>query len=177
MLQLTAGDKPFFEFWLRKEIALTKMPPSEDLSAEALAEGTVLGALKVHEERYDFRDEEIPPGVYVLRLGIQPEDGDHLGSAPTRTFALLLPAEKDTKLETSSHDDLMDHSATVNAAEHPSNLNLQPVRRAPETYPSLGEHHRGDHKVLFIRIPAKVQGQDKAFTVTFAVVYEGAGEI
>ena len=82
VFRLSSGDAPFFEFWFRKELPLAKQSAGGTLELDTVQEGTVLGILKVDAQRYDFRNEEIPHGVYILRLGIQPEDGNHLGVAP-----------------------------------------------------------------------------------------------
>ncbi len=175
VIRLSTGDKPFFEFWFRKELPLAEQPAGGTLGLTTLAEGTILGVVRVDGERYDFRDEEIPSGVYVVRLGIQPEDGNHLGVAPTRTFALLISAKQDTKLEPIPHKELMKIAATVNAAKHPSNLNLQPVEKADGEFPRLAEHNDGQHKVVLLKLPARVG--DSHSTLTFALVYEGTGQI
>ncbi len=177
VIRLAEKGKPFFELWLRKELRLAQMPPTDAFALTAVKEGTVLGALKVHQQRRDFRDEEIPPGVYVLRLGLLPEDGDHLGTSPTRTFALLTPARKDRKLAALDYEELVEASSTVNAAEHPSNLNLQPAAKEGNGFPKLASHSDGEHKVVYLRLPARVEGQKKPVAITFAMVYEGIGEI
>jgi hypothetical protein len=177
-VRLAEENEPFFEFWFRKEIPLAEKPDEDSFAMTAVKEGTILGALKVYDERYDFKDEEIPPGVYVLRFCLQPEDGDHLGTSPTDTFVVLIPAKDDRKLDAfSDHDDLAEASAIVNAAEHPSNLNLQPVTEAGGEFPRLASHRDGDHKVICLRLPAKVKGANDQLTLTFALVYEGMGQI
>ncbi len=176
-LVLSSGDKPFFEFWFCKELPLAQKPENGTLSIPTVKEGTVLGAVKVSVERYDFRDEEIPPDVYVLRYGIQPEDGNHLGVAPTRTFALLLTAKEDTKLDPVPHDVLVKDAATINAAKHPSNFNLQPYENAEGDLPRLDERNDGDHKVILLKLPAKVADASEPATLSFALVYEGHGQI
>lgn len=47
----------------------------------------------------DFREQRIPPGLYTARYSLHPEDGDHMGVAPSRDFAVLSPAalDKDAK--------------------------------------------------------------------------------
>jgi hypothetical protein len=175
-LQLSDGEKPFLEFWFRKELPLAKQPEHGSLNLETIKEGTVLGAVKVNEKRYDFRDEEIPPGIYVLRYGIQPEDGNHLGVAPTRTFALLIPAETDKKVDAVPHDELVKVAATINAAKHPSNFNLQPYENAEGELPRLDERSDGEHKVILLKRPARLADAGEATTLTFALVYEGIGK-
>ena len=174
---LSAGDKPFYEFWFRKPLPLAKQPAGGTLALDTVVEGTVLGVLKVDVDRRDFRDEELPKGVYVIRLGIQPEDGNHQGVAPTRTFALLIPAKQDTKLDPVAHKDLMKIASVTNAAHHPSNLNLQPVDEAAGEFPRLGERNDGQQKVVLVKLPAKIGDKGEETTLMFAIVYDGTGTI
>ena len=63
-----------------------------------LAEGELLGALRFPGEGHDYRDQTIAKGVYTLRYGFQPVNGDHLGVSTYRDYALLVPAAKDKAL-------------------------------------------------------------------------------
>ncbi len=177
VIRLAEEGKPLFEFWFRKEVPLAEKPPLDAFALEAVSEATVLGAVKVHTEQYDFKDEEIPAGLYVLRFGIQPEDGDHLGTSPTRAFVLLIPAKQDPRLDLHfDHEQLMKASSTVNAAKHPSGLNLQPVTQPGSGFPRLAAHNGGEHKVVYLRLPARVKGQKEPLALVFALVYEGIGD-
>ncbi len=63
-----------------------------------LEETTLVGAVKFPETFTDYRKQKIKPGVYtLLRLGNQPTDGDHQGTAPFNEFCLLSPAAADAK--------------------------------------------------------------------------------
>jgi hypothetical protein len=174
---LSNGDKTFLEFWFRKQLPLAKKPAGGSLDVDTIADGTLLGVVKVDAPRHDFRDEDLPTGVYTMRLGIQPEDGNHQGSAPTRTFALLIPAAKDTKLDAMARKDLLKAAATINAAHHPSNLNLQSIEDSSGELPRLDERNDGQHKVLVLKLPAQVGDAGNETTLTFALVYEGTGQI
>jgi hypothetical protein len=176
VLRLASDDKPFFEFWLRKELPLAQKPEGGQLDIATIPEGTILGVLKVSAQRRDFRNEEIPPGVYTLRFGVQPEDGNHLGVAPTRTFALLIPAKSDTKLDPIAHSDLMKSAAKINAVKHPSNLNLQSAEDQTGVFPRLAELNDGQHKAILLQFPAHLEGSGEKTTLTFALVYEGHGQ-
>jgi hypothetical protein len=176
-VSLANDDSPFFQFWFRKELPLAQEPAGGTLALDTLQEGTVLGVLKVNAERYDFRDEEIPVGVYIVRFGIQPEDGNHLGVAPTRTFALLIPAEADKELDPVAHEELMKAAAVINAASHPSSLNLQPVEQAEGAFPRLEERNDGQHKVLLLQLPARVGTSGDVTKLNVALVYEGTGQL
>src|SRR5690606_21414296 len=43
----------------------------------------------------DFREQRIPSGLYTLRYVLHPEDGNHMGVASSRDFAVLTPASGD----------------------------------------------------------------------------------
>jgi hypothetical protein len=178
VVRLAEGDKPALELWVRKEIPLASKPAPDVFPLRAVKQGTLLGAVKVYQERYDFKDDEIPPGVYVARFALQPEDGNHLGTSPSPTFVLLSPAADDRRLEGSTDpDELSEASSMINAAEHPSNLNLQPATEEGGEFPRLSSHHGGDHKVIYMRVPATVAGGNDRLAITFALVYDGTGEI
>jgi hypothetical protein len=176
-VSLADDQSTFFQFWFRKELPLAQAPAGGTLALDTLEEGTVLGVLRVSAERYDFRDEEIPAGIYVLRFGIQPEDGNHLGVAPTRTFALLIPAKDDTRLDPVPHEELMKAAAVINAASHPSSLNLQPVEQADGAFPRLDERNDGQHKVLLLEFPARLNMSGEGTKLKVALVYEGTGQL
>jgi hypothetical protein len=177
VLRLSTDDKPFFEFWFRKELPLASEPTGGTLDVDTVAEGTVLGVLRINEARRDFRDEELPTGIYILRLGLQPADGNHQGTAPTRTFALLTPAKQDTELDPMPRKDLLKAAASINAAHHPSNLNLQQVDSADGQFPRLEERNDGKHQVVLLKLPARVGEAGSPTTLTIALVYAGTGQI
>jgi hypothetical protein len=176
-LTLSTGTQPFFEFWFRKQLPLAKAPAGGTLAIDTIPEGSVLGVVRVTGQRRDFRDEDIPPGVYIVRIGIQPEDGNHQGVAPTRTFALLIPAKTDTKLEPLTHKDVLKAASNTNAAKHPSNLNLQPVEDTNGNFPRLEERNDGNHKCVLLKLPAMLGDSGEKTTLTFALVYDGTGII
>jgi hypothetical protein len=176
-LRIAADDKEAFEFWFRKELPLAEKPAGGTLGLSTMKEGALLGVARVVGEHYDFRNEEIKPGVYTVRLGIQPEDGNHLGVAPTRTFALLIAAKQDRKLEAIDHDALMKAAATNNAAKHPSNLNLQPAEKTDGQFPRLEERNNGEHKVVLLKLPAVVGNSEEKTSLTIVLVYDGQGTI
>ena len=85
---------------------ITKMvrlsvPSRTDRSSTATGAGQLIGALRVPEGTTftDFRGQEIKPGVYTLRYGQQPQDGNHIGTSELADFLLALPAEADTELK------------------------------------------------------------------------------
>ena len=57
-----------------------------------LADGELIGVLQFASEGHDYRDQSIAKGVYTMRYGLQPVNGDHLGVSTFRDYSLLLPA-------------------------------------------------------------------------------------
>src|SRR5262245_306383 len=62
-----------------------------------LDETTVVGAVKFPEQWIDYRKQKIKPGVYTLRLGLQPMDGEHQGTAQFNDVLLLTSMVRDKK--------------------------------------------------------------------------------
>lgn len=176
-VQLLDGDKPIFEIWFRKDIPL-KSKPDEGASALSLIdEVTYLGVVSVHERRKDFRNDDIEPGVYTMRLGILPTDGNHLGTSPFPYMAILVPAKYDEGLDAiTDHDSLAELSGQDTYAEHPNSLSLQPLEdgEAEGDFPRTGEGG-DDWQLVYLKLPAKADGAE--VELAFKMVYEGHGEI
>src|SRR5829696_6497017 len=85
-----------------------------------LQEGVLLGALRFPGEGHDYRDQTIASGVYTLRYGLLPVNGDHLGVSPNRDYALLLPAAKDKELAPLARKTLEERSAEAAGTSHPA---------------------------------------------------------
>ena len=83
------GDKPALEIWFRQEVPLKSKPSSASEALGAVGETTLMGAVAVNDTSLrDYKGNEIPKGIYTARFGLQPKDGDHLGTAE-----LLLPVD------------------------------------------------------------------------------------
>ncbi len=100
--------KDFAEIWLRESIACAEKPsgPKGVIQFPFLADGQFLGILQFATEGHDYRDQAIAKGVYTMRYGLQPTNGDHLGVSPYRDYVLLLPASKDKTLAAPSRKQL-----------------------------------------------------------------------
>jgi hypothetical protein len=107
-------------FWWVKELPLTAP------SWAGVAEGTLVGAVKVERDYRDIRGKVIKPGVYTLRYGIQPANGDHLGVSPFRDFLLLSPAAVDGTAAPQGHDGTVDLSKQTIGGSHPAVWSIDP---------------------------------------------------
>src|SRR5258708_32426017 len=95
--RVTFDDGTASSIWLRATLA-TKGTAPKDASGAAytLPEAALVGVMKLEKTSKDYRGQSVAPGVYTLRYELQPNDGDHLGTAPTRDFLLALPAAGDS---------------------------------------------------------------------------------
>lgn len=118
--------KTVADVWFRKAIPASGKPagPEGPVLFPTLKVGELIGALRFTEEGRDFRDQAIAKGVYTLRYGLQPMNGDHLGASPFRDFALLLPAAKDKALGDLAAKPLHEESAESAGTSHPAILML-----------------------------------------------------
>src|SRR5215210_4166405 len=112
-VQLLDGEQPAFQFWLVKELPNVK-------ALETIKPATLLGVAAVSKPQRDYRDDEIAPGVYTMRFTLQPQDGNHLGSADFVTFAVLTPAKIDGKPDgISDYKTLVKASSKETTTDHP----------------------------------------------------------
>jgi hypothetical protein len=171
---LLDGDKPGYEFWFCNEIPLQTKPASTAKALEAIKETTLIGAVSVPTVRRDYRDDELPAGVYTMRFALQPQDGDHLGTAEYLYFAVLVSSKLDTKPDgITDYKSLVKTSAKGGSGDHPVILSLRPASSDGGGPPKLNEP-APEHKSVQINVPAKA-GAEKT-SLPFEVVYEGKGK-
>ena len=83
------------EVWLRKSLPVGRVAAAKGAAYPEMSESTLLGVISFPNGGKDFRGQAIKPGFYTMRYELLPEDGNHLGVAPTRDFVLLLAAGAD----------------------------------------------------------------------------------
>ncbi len=113
------------ELWYRKEIPVEPKPSASDALYDRLAESTLLGVIHLEQAFADYRGQPVPAGFYTLRYALMPNDGNHLGVAPSRDFLLLIPANADPgpgKLP--DFQDLINLSRRASGTGHPAPLSL-----------------------------------------------------
>src|SRR5262249_57199391 len=98
-----------------------------------LQETTLVGVLQVHKPMTEYRKQKIKPGVFTLRLGFQPSDGDHMGTAPYKEFCLIVPADEDKNpAPMKDAKELQEASTKATGTSHPGVFLLMPVKDAGE---------------------------------------------
>jgi hypothetical protein len=167
---LDAQAKPVCTVWFRKELPCKATPQQvqSGLTYRALQETTLLGAIRFEQPATDYRKQKVKPGVYTLRLGFQPMDGDHMGTAPYSDFCLLSPAAEDKKPDTMSAKELQELSAKAIGESHPGILLLFPNKKPPDSPQLLS---KGDgHWVLSVKEEVQAGGQKTTLGIALTLI-------
>jgi hypothetical protein len=156
--------------WARKslESKATAGEAKAGLKYSQFEETTIVGAVKFPETWIDYRKQKIKPGVYTLRLAVQPMDGDHMGTAPYNEFCLPCPAEHDKTTDLLEVDKLHELSAKSVGRKHPGMMLLFPLKTPPEK-PAI-EARPKEHVVLSFRVPATAGGEKTALGISLVIV-------
>jgi hypothetical protein len=115
--------------------------------------GTLVGAMRVSGEFKEIRGKAVKPGVYTLRYGLQPQNGDHLGISTFRDFLLLSPAAIDKEPRVLGFDGAVALSKEVIGTAHPASLSLDPPEDAPGAVLSTHKNEHG-HEGVVLQIGA-----------------------
>jgi len=143
------------EVWLRKEVPAKATPEQvkNGLTYREVPSSTVLGAMRVVKQTSDYKKQKVPEGVYTLRMGIQPMDGDHQGTATYNEFCLACPAAEDKKPDLLAVKDLRELSAKT-TDNHPAVFMLFPGGKDAGASPKLLSKP-GGHWALFVQLNVK----------------------
>ena len=149
--QILSGGSPLCNVWLLKSVPTMKASgDSPDILYGNLQMGTLVGIMEILAPTQDFRHQKVPAGVYTLRYGQIPQDGNHMGVSQYRDFLLLCPAAADTKLDTAlGFDELVALSRKTLTSGHPAVLSLIPANSSVKALPGAFSDDSGDQVVQF----------------------------
>jgi hypothetical protein len=125
-----APDDPSaaIEIWYCKEVPAQPKGTSSGAVYDRLAQSALVGVLHFTKASGDFRGQSVAAGFYTLRAALMPDDGNHLGVAPSRDFLLLVPAAADPGPDAVlKFADLVALSRQASGAKHPAPLSLVPA--------------------------------------------------
>lgn len=132
------------EIWL-----VQKLERSAEAAGWANVEsGTLVGAMRVSGDFKEIRGKAVKPGVYTLRYGLQPQNGDHLGISTFRDFVLLSPAALDKDPKVLGFDGVVALSKEVIGTAHPASLSLDPPEDAAGAALSTYKNESGHEGVV-----------------------------
>jgi hypothetical protein len=170
--------RPFAEIWLRKAIPSSEKPsgPRGAVQFPFLADGELLGVLQFTAEGHDYRDQPIAKGVYTMRYGLQPVNGDHLGVSTYRDYVLLLPAAKDKSVAPPTRKQLEERSAESAGTSHPASflLLMAPEGAKPESAVVRDAEKNTWSVVLPLSLQVKGQAEAMLYPVQLVVVGSAA---
>ncbi len=129
--------------------------------------GTLVGAVRVTGPFKEIRGKVVAPGVYTLRYGQQPQNGDHLGISTYRDFLLVSPASADQDPKVLGFDGVVALSKQVIGTSHPASLSLDPPEAAPGASLSAYKNDSGHDGVVF-EVQRKPSG-----TIKFGLIVSG----
>ncbi len=175
--QVSGTGGPIGTVWLAKSMPVKAgFKPTLNVKYP-FATGEFLGVLQVHEKAKftDFRGQEIKPGVYTLRYGRQPEDGNHIGTSELYDFLVAIPAKDDTSAEAiGSFANLAKMSAKTSGGTHPAIFSLLPVEK-PTVKATLEHNEDADHWILNATTSGKTDKTDVPVAVRMVVVGVSGG--
>ena len=137
-VRVTGPDGALCEVWLRKAV------PQKSAGSEytTLANSTFAGVIVYSQKGGDYRGQAIKPGTYLLRYQSLPQDGNHMGVAPTKHFFLLSPAVEDKDpAAMPDYKTLVALSRKASGTNHPATLWLTKPSGDGKPVRSLDEGH------------------------------------
>lgn len=169
MVVSDARGKVLCTVWPVKALE-SKAKPTEGagLKYTQVDETTIVGAVRFPGTWTDYRKQKVKPGVYTMRLAIQPMDGDHMGTAPYNEFVLICPAAEDRKPETMEVEKMHELSAKSVGRKHPTMMLLFP-NKTPAEAPTI-QDRANDHTLLSYRVPVTAGGEKSVLGFSAVVV-------
>jgi hypothetical protein len=167
-------DEAVCTVWLAKSLPVKEKFKPSLTTKYPLNPGQLVGALEVASKDFtDFRGQPVKPGVYTLRYGKQPTDGNHVGTSETSDFLLAIPAGSDTDPADVKVPTLMKRSAKATGSNHPAIFSLLPPNETPSE-PALAHDQGKELWILQFQAAGKQGGE--AAKVPFHLVVVGKSE-
>lgn len=173
--EISSEKGPVAKIWLTQSSAI-KADFKPTLSVKYPYEsGEFLGALEVLEGQKftDFRGQRVKPGLYTLRYGKQPVDGNHVGTSPLHDFVLALPASGDeTPKPIEQARDLSKKSAKAVSSNHPAIFSLRPAEDEAPEKAELVHEEDDDFWILHVAATGKAKDETKPVPMRLVVIGE-----
>jgi len=157
VLKVAGSSGVLCEVWLRKSIPAAATPDQElGVTFGQISVGTLIGVIQFPADVIDYREQHIHAGVYTLRYGLLPNDGNHMGQAPQRDFLLVSPISADADPSTMTFDQTVALSRQTTGTKHPSVWSLGPPDNA--TLPAIVHEQDVDAWDLEFNLPIEGSG-------------------
>ena len=160
-LKVTSGKRTLCEIWLRRAVPIKADFALDATELYPFDVGQVVGIVRFPRKTNDFRNQEIGAGVYTLRYGLQPVDGDHVGTSETRDFLLLSPAGEDQDPAKLEVEDLYKFSRNASETTHPAILPMQAVATDFDDATAPAMVHDDAHELWSVVIKSTISSGDQ----------------
>lgn len=173
--RVTRSGKTLAEVWWVRAVPAAPGKPDGSVMLPGVPEGTLFGAARIGEGFRDIRGQAVKPGVYTLRYGVQPADGDHLGLTDWRDFLVMVPADLDPRPDPIRHDPLVKAGRKASRTTHPAVIMLRPVEGRPAKLPATATAGSGAAALRFVQtsIPFRTKPDGPIADVPLGVVLIG----
>jgi len=171
-----ADGKAIAEYWFRKAIPVDATPEQlkNGVTYREAKATEIFGAVRFDQDMRDYRKQKVKPGVYTLRLGFQPDDGDHRGLSDFTEFLLAISADKDRSTELLDSKALQDASRKSLKTGHPGVFMLFPISK-PGAAPEILAKPR-NHQVLAVKADTVVDGKATGFPLGIGLTIVGSAD-
>jgi len=152
--RIVLGNSPLCDIWLRSGVPTRQKVDELGANYTELAESTLVGVISFLRASTDYRGQAIKPGAYTMRYGLLPNDGNHLGAAPSRDFLLLIPVAADKNVDAQfKFEELVKLSKMASGTGHPAPLSLV-YPEGQKDAPTLIENDQG-HVVFVTKVKTR----------------------
>lgn len=122
------GKTVVSEIWFAAKAPSGAKSTEEAVSLPLIPQGAFLGVIRLPERGSDRRGQTLKPGIYTLRYGNYPQNGDHQGVEPQRDFLVLSPVADDKDIsQPVKFEALMDLSRKASSTPHPAVMSFWKV--------------------------------------------------
>lgn len=147
MRNTNAGSTPIADvWWVKSAPAIKPSGSGGDVLVNNLQVGTLVGLLQfLSKDAEDARDQKLKIGLYTMRYGQIPQDGNHMGVSQYRDFLLLSPLAADTQPDkVLAFDDLVNLSRRATGTGHPAVMSLVSPNPAYKKLPAVVADDQGN---------------------------------
>jgi hypothetical protein len=135
-----AAGKAYCEIWFRRVVPSGDKVAEDSVTLPSVPQGSFIGVVRFDGDGYDRRGQKVKAGVYSLRYAWMPVSGDHLGAAPQRDFALMIPVAEDSDPKVVlSAKETIEKSRKASGTPHPAVLSMGSALGA-EGFAKDGDH-------------------------------------
>ena len=166
------SNRTVCEVWLCKQWQLDGDFEATEDRLYPFRAGQLIGVMHFRRKGSDFRDQTLGRGWYTLRMGLQPIDGNHEGTSPTRDFLVLVQVADDAPQKSWDIEALYEASALAADSSHPALFCLQtPVQQSEA---SIRHDEANDWWILHVNGAGIADGQTREVALDIVVAGHAA---